>query len=100
MKGAVRRLLTCGTMAIALNHATYARADVVRVFVVAGQSNAVGYGADAFQPPANLQTPQIDIRFWFEDGVAPVPAQFAAGDAYANCDSSTSPPVLNFAHFS
>jgi hypothetical protein len=42
---------------------------IVRVFVLAGSSNALGYGADAFLLPPELSGPQADVRFWYEDGV-------------------------------
>ena len=44
-----------------------AGAAEVQVLVLAGQSNAVGYGSDAtFLPPA-LAVPQTDIRFRFDE---------------------------------
>ncbi len=45
-------------------------AEPVRIFVVAGQSNAVGAGAAASQLPTELLAPQRDVRFWFEIGPA------------------------------
>src|SRR5262245_57949355 len=45
-----------------------APAAVVQVVVVAGQSNAVGYGSDAAGLPPALSVPQTDIRFRFEEG--------------------------------
>jgi hypothetical protein len=41
----------------------------IRVFVFAGSSNALGYGADAAELPPELGSPQGDIRFWFDDGI-------------------------------
>ncbi len=38
----------------------------VKVFVLAGQSNAVGYGAAASQLPPALSAPQTDVRFWWD----------------------------------
>ncbi|MGH8528308.1 MAG: sialate O-acetylesterase [Nevskiales bacterium] len=40
----------------------------VRVFVLAGQSNAVGFGSNASDLPPELSAPQNDVRFWFEEG--------------------------------
>ncbi len=48
--------------------AGWGRADEVRVFFVAGQSNAVGCGADAELLPPELYAPQADVLFWFEEG--------------------------------
>jgi len=42
--------------------------DEVRVFLVAGQSNAVGCNSDAGKLPPELYTPQPDVLFWFEEG--------------------------------
>jgi hypothetical protein len=40
----------------------------VSVFIVAGQSNAVGFGGNAADLPAELQAPQDDIPFWYDIG--------------------------------
>src|SRR5262249_54094990 len=45
-----------------------AAADPVRVFLVAGQSNTVGYGSDADLLPPALHAPQNDVRFRFDEG--------------------------------
>jgi hypothetical protein len=43
-------------------------AAVVQVLILAGQSNAVGYGSDAAGLPPELAVPQTDIRFRFDEG--------------------------------
>jgi len=43
-------------------------ASPVVVFIVAGQSNAVGYGSDASLLPPPLDAPQSDVGFWFDEG--------------------------------
>jgi hypothetical protein len=40
----------------------------VKVFVVAGQSNAVGYGSSAYYLPAELQGAHVKVLFNFEEG--------------------------------
>src|SRR4030095_13640244 len=44
-------------------------APKVRVYLFAGSSNALGYGADAGELPPELSSPQADIRFWFDNGI-------------------------------
>lgn len=56
------------TAAFVLIAAGRSWADEVRVFVVAGQSNAVGCNSDASQLPPELHAPQLDVLFWFEEG--------------------------------
>lgn len=51
-----------------LLRATTVAADPVRVLILAGQSNAVGYGSDASLLPPALSSPQTDVRFWFDEG--------------------------------
>jgi len=51
---------------IASSGASYA--DTVKVFVLAGQSNAVGFGSDANELPPELYAPQSDVLLWFEEG--------------------------------
>jgi hypothetical protein len=46
----------------------WCRADDVRVFLVAGQSNAVGCNSDASELPPELYAPQLDVLFWYEEG--------------------------------
>ena len=46
-----------------------ATANDVRVYVLAGSSNSVGYGCDAALLPPELSGLQADVPFWFEDGV-------------------------------
>src|SRR5262249_11243966 len=41
----------------------------LQVLVLAGQSNAVGYGADASLLPPELYAPQTDVRFWYDVGI-------------------------------
>ncbi len=43
-------------------------ADDVPLFVLAGQSNAVGYASDANELPPALSTPVADVSFWYEIG--------------------------------
>jgi Carbohydrate esterase, sialic acid-specific acetylesterase len=51
---------------------TQAAPELVHLLIVAGQSNAVGYGADASQLPARLFRPQRDILYRYEiGGIAP-----------------------------
>ncbi len=45
-------------------------AGTVRIFVVAGQSNAVGAGSAAAELSPAWHAPQRDVRFWFEIGPA------------------------------
>jgi|GEM_PF-1545605 len=45
-----------------------AAASEKKVIIVAGQSNAVGFGSDANDLPPALSVPQTDILFWFEEG--------------------------------
>lgn len=40
----------------------------VKVYIVAGQSNAVGYASQAILLPPNLQDPQKNVMFWYEEG--------------------------------
>jgi hypothetical protein len=40
----------------------------VKVFILAGQSNAVGFGANADDLPPILQAPVENIRFWYDIG--------------------------------
>ncbi|MHC4941936.1 MAG: sialate O-acetylesterase [Planctomycetota bacterium] len=40
----------------------------VKVFVLAGESNAVGYGSSAYYLPTNLQKAQVQVLFSFEIG--------------------------------
>jgi hypothetical protein len=54
--------------ALVLAAAGWCWADDVRVFLVAGQSNAVGYGANPSGLPPELYAPQPDVLFWFEEG--------------------------------
>src|SRR5689334_7082620 len=46
-----------------------AAASEVRVYVIAGGSNALGYGSDAALLPPELSGSQVYIPFWFEDGM-------------------------------
>ncbi|MHC4775410.1 MAG: hypothetical protein ACYTBR_09120, partial [Planctomycetota bacterium] len=50
--------------------------DTLRVFLVAGQSNAEGADThasevDTFPPFVGLALPQTDVLFWYETGSAP-----------------------------
>jgi hypothetical protein len=45
-----------------------AAANEVRVYVLAGGSNGLGYGVDAALLPPDLSGPQKFVPFWFEDG--------------------------------
>lgn len=45
-----------------------AKGEVIRVFVIAGQSNAIGSGASADGLPPAVKSPQADVRFWFDEG--------------------------------
>src|SRR5512139_1017353 len=56
------------TVVLLLVAAGWGWADEVRVFLVAGQSNAVGCGSDAGLLPPELYAPQPDVLFWFEEG--------------------------------
>lgn len=40
----------------------------LQVIILAGQSNAVGYGSNANQLPPELYAPQTDVLFWYEEG--------------------------------
>jgi cysteine-rich repeat protein len=51
-----------------LMRAAMVTADPVMVFILAGQSNAVGYGSEASLLPPPLDMPQTDVRFWFDEG--------------------------------
>ncbi|MFH2000208.1 MAG: sialate O-acetylesterase, partial [Planctomycetota bacterium] len=42
-----------------------------KVFILAGQSNAMGYGSNAKLLPEELHAPQMDVRFWYEEGRLP-----------------------------
>lgn len=42
-----------------------------KVFVLAGQSNAYGYGSNANKLPPELNSYQTDVRLWYEEGQYP-----------------------------
>lgn len=42
--------------------------ETVQLYILAGQSNAVGYGTNAAQLPVELAQPQPDVQFLFEEG--------------------------------
>ena len=44
------------------------REQPLQVIILAGQSNAVGYGANASQLPPELYAPQNDVLLWYEEG--------------------------------
>lgn len=77
-----------------------ARAESVRLYILAGQSNAVGSGADAMQLPAPLQAPRADIRFWYEVGplyAKSAPAyRLTSGGAFAPLAPQEDLPGLTF----
>lgn len=52
---------------VILGFGSFAEAEPIRVFVVAGQSNAVGSDANAAVLPETLD-PQPDVLFWYELG--------------------------------
>ncbi len=60
--------------------------ETVNLVIVAGQSNALGYGAAADELPPELYTPQADIRFWFEEGsniaILDPALRISSGDAW------------------
>ena len=68
-----RRLIAVtGLMLLSLASATTQAAGRVHLLIVAGQSNAVGYGADASQLPPGLYRPQRDILYRYDiGGIAP-----------------------------
>jgi hypothetical protein len=40
----------------------------VKVYIVAGQSNAVGHASRAYLLPEKLKAPQMNVMFWYEEG--------------------------------
>lgn len=63
--------LTCAVALLVPSRPALAQSSTdlpVQVFVVAGQSNAVGSGSHAQDLPAAWRAPQRDVRFWFEVG--------------------------------
>lgn len=84
-----------------LGHATVVAADPVQVFIVAGQSNAVGYGSDANLLPPALYAPQADVRFWFDEGsffsIGNPSMRIDSGDAFVPLAFQSDPSGLTFA---
>lgn len=78
-------LLSFASGAAAASPAT----GLVRIFVVAGQSNAVGAGAAAAQLPPYWYAPQPDVRLWFEIG----PAESVANPAMRVSSSGNFVPL-------
>ncbi len=72
----------------------------VAVFILAGQSNAVGFGSDANELPPALQSPQNDILFWFEEGpfnsVNDPGLRINSGDAFVALQFQTDPSTATF----
>ncbi len=65
----VMRLAAIAGLALSV-HATTASANLVKVILLGGQSNAVGQGDNAGLPtsPVNLQLPQDDVLFYYTGG--------------------------------
>ena len=63
------RLAAIAGLALSV-HATTASANLVKVILLGGQSNAVGQGNNAGLPtsPVNLQLPQDDVLFYYTGG--------------------------------
>jgi cysteine-rich repeat protein len=78
-----------------------AAADPVQVFIVGGQSNAVGYGSDANLLPPALYAPQADVRFWFDEGsffsIVNPSLRIDSGDAFVPLAFQSDPSTLTFA---
>jgi cysteine-rich repeat protein len=78
-----------------------AAADPVMVFIVAGQSNAVGYGSDATLLPPPLDAPQADVRFRFDEGpffaLANPSLRITSGEGLIPLQFQTDPSSLTFA---
>jgi cysteine-rich repeat protein len=64
----VGALFAIASMAIVAVYPRGVRAAPVEVFILGGQSDAVGFGSMASQLPPELQAPQTDVRFWFDEG--------------------------------
>lgn len=70
LRSASRVLLAIGVTACIFSGTSVANASEFAVFIIAGQSNAVGYGSSADELPLEFQSPQTDILFWYEEGPA------------------------------
>jgi cysteine-rich repeat protein len=96
----VRRAFAIAILCL-LGRAAVAGADPVQVVILAGQSNAVGYGSDANLLPPALYAPQTDVRFWFDEGSffsIPNPSlRIDSGDAFVPLKFQSDPSGLTFA---
>lgn len=64
----MKRYLVATVAVFCLGWFEFSPAAEVKVFILAGQSNAVGFGSDANSLPPALYAPQTDVLFWYEEG--------------------------------
>lgn len=97
------RVVAVFTVASLLFAATpLANADEIPLFVLAGQSNAVGYASDASELPPDRAEPVPDVSFWYEIG--PIqgisnPAQRARSTELAPLRFQSDPDWQSFGPF-